>query len=118
MLFKARPKRIFYYGQAIDFRKQAISLAALVDVELPGELKEGHWFIFFSRDKRKAKILYWRGNGLALWALRLDGELFNLGSPRVVGRQILNWAQLGRLLDGHNIFEGDSHLMRMPKRFA
>ena len=66
MLYKAKPRKVFYYGKPVDFRKQTIGLAALIDSELPGELTEGHWFVFFAADKKKAKVLYWRGAGLAL----------------------------------------------------
>jgi len=118
MLYTAKPRKIFYYGEPVDFRKQAISLAALVDSELPGELKEGHWFVFFATDKRKAKILYWRGSGLALCQLRLGSNIFQLGRPRVVDRRSLTWRDLGRMLAGMNVFAGEAHTITKPKRFA
>jgi transposase len=76
MLYRSRPKKVFYYGKAVDFRKQALDLAALVDLELPGGMRQGHWFVFVSTDKKKAKILYWRGTGVALWQMRLEKDLF------------------------------------------
>lgn len=118
MLYRAKPRKIFYYGKPVDFRKQGVSLAALVDAEMPGELKEGHWFVFFAADKKKAKVLYWRGTGLALWQMRLEGELFQLGRPRVAATRTLTWRDLGRLLDGLNIFAGEVHLVTKPKRYA
>ena len=118
MLYKARPRKIFYYGKPVDFRKQALGLAALVDSELPGELKEGHWFVFFASDKKKAKILYWRGAGLALWQFRLESNLFELGAPRIIATSLITWRDLGRMLDGFNIFPGQPHLVTKPKRFS
>lgn len=118
MLYKARPKKIYYYGPPVDFRKQALGLATLVDLQMPGELKEGNWFIFFSSDKKKAKLLYWRGTGLALWQFRLEGELFRLGTPRVTEASLLTWSELGRILDGLNVFAGNVHVSKKPKRFA
>jgi transposase len=118
MLYRSRPKKVFYYGKAVDFRKQTMGLAAIVDSELPGELRAGHWFAFISRDKSKAKILYWRGTGLALWQLRLERDLFKLGSPRAATTRTLSWRDLGRLLDGLNIFAGDGHAATNPKRFS
>lgn len=118
MLFRSRPKKVFYYGTAVDFRKQTVGLAAIVDSELPGELMQGHWFVFVSSDKRKAKILYWRGSGLALWQLRLERELFKVGSPRVDATRAVTWRDLGRLLDGLNIFAGEAHNVTKPKRFS
>ena len=78
MLFRSRPKKVFYYGKPVDFRKQAFGLAAIVDLELPGEMRAGNWFVFVSTDKKKAKILYWRGTGVALWQLRLERDLFQV----------------------------------------
>lgn len=118
MLFRTRPKKIFYYGKPVDFRKQTTGLAAIVDLELPGELAAGHWFVFASADKKKAKILYWRGTGLALWQLRLERDLFKLGSPRVATTRSVSWRDLGRLLDGLNIFAGEAHDVTNPKRFS
>ena len=118
MLFRSRPKRVFYYGKTVDFRKQALGLAIIVDSELPGEMKQGHWFVFVSTDKKKAKILYWRGAGVALWQLRLEKDLFKVGSPRSVATRTLTWRDLGRFLDGFNIFEGVAHAVKIPKRFS
>lgn len=95
-----------------------MGLSALVDLELPGELKEGHWFVFISADKKKAKILYWRGNGIALWQLRLEQESFKVDRTLIQNTTKLSWRDLGRLLDGLNIFAGEAHQNREPKRFA
>jgi len=118
MLFRSKPKKVFYYGKAVDFRKQTAGLAAIVDLELPGELTAGHWFVFASADKKKAKILYWRGTGLALWQLRLERDLFKVGSPRVTATRTLTWCDLGRLLDGFNVFESTPHAVTKAKRFS
>lgn len=118
MLYRSRPKKVFYYGKPVDFRKQALGLAAIVDLELPGEIEQGHWFVFASCDKRKIRILYWRGTGLALWQLRLEGNVFKLGRPRVVEPRTLSWRDLGRLLDGFNIFDGPPHAVTKAKRFS
>lgn len=118
MLYKLKPKKVFYYGRPVDFRKQMIGLACLVDAELPGELREGHWFVFFASDKKKVKILYWRGNGLALWHLRLESDNFKLGHPRVVDTRSVTWRDLGRLLDGLGIFAGQAHAVTAPKKFS
>jgi transposase len=118
MLYRSRPKKVFYYGKAVDFRKQAMGLAAIVDAELPGEMRTGHWFIFVSADKKKAKILYWRGTGVALWQMRLERDLFKVGSPRCATTHTLTWRALGRFLDGLNIFEGVAHQATSPKRYS
>ena len=118
MLYRSRPTKVFYYGKAVDFRKQAMGLAALVDAELPGELRQGHWFVFVSTDKKKTKVLYWRGTGVALWQMRLERDSFEVGSPRCFVTRPLTWRDLGRFLDGLNIFAGEAHTETNPKRFS
>lgn len=118
MLYRSRPKTVFYYGKAVDFRKQTMGLAAIVDLELPGEMRAGHWFVFVSTDKKKAKILYWRGTGVALWQMRLERDVFKVGSPRHALTRTLTWRDLGRFLDGLNIFAGEAHAKTTPKRFS
>lgn len=118
MLYRSRPRKIYFYGQPVDFRKQISGLASIVDTEFQGELFQSSWFVFISRDRQKAKILYWRGTGFALWQLRLESDRFDLGSPRFLEKRTLSWLDLGRLLDGYNIFRGDPHRPIPPKRFS
>ena len=118
MLYRSKPSKVFYYGKPVDFRKQALGLAALVDLELPGEMRQGHWFVFVSTDKKKAKILYWRGTGVALWQMRLERDLFKVATPRTAVTRTLTWRDLGRFLDGLNIFAGEAHQSASPKRFS
>lgn len=118
MLYHSRPKKIYYYGKPVDFRKQTSGLGILVDAEFPGELIQGSWFLFVAQDRKKAKILYWRDTGFALWQFRLEKELFDLGSPRFLSNRPVSWRDLGRLLDGLNIFEGRAHEKMRAKRFA
>ena len=118
VLHRSRPKKVFYYGKAVDFRKQSLGLAVIVDTELPGELRAGHWFVFVSRDKKKAKILYWRGTGVALWQIRLERDPFKVGSPRGVTPRPLTWRDLGRFLDRLNVFAGEAHKTMSPKGFS
>ena len=118
MLYRSRPKKVFYFSKAVDFRKQAMGLASIVDQELPGEMRLGHWFVFVSTDKKKAKILYWRGTGVALWQMRLEKDLFKVQSPRSATMRTLTWRDLGRFLDGLNIFAGVAHETASPKRFS
>ena|SRR5690606_1827123 len=118
MLYRSKPKKVFLYGKPVDFRKQITGLATLVDLEFKGELFQQSWFLFVSRDRKKAKILYWRDTGFAMWQFRLEKELFDLGKPRVYQKLKISWRDLGRLLDGYCIFQGESHQKIPAKRFS
>jgi transposase len=76
------------------------------------------WFVFISRDKKKVKILYWRGSGLAMWQYRLEKDLFEMGRPRRKIPKRISWKELGLFLDGYNIFEGLPHDRSLPKRYS
>jgi transposase len=117
MLYRNKPKKVFLYGKAVDFRKQVNGLATIVDHEFRGELFSG-WFVFLSSDKKKVKILYWRETGFALWSLRLEKSLFEMGKPRFTEKKVITWRDLGRLLDGYNIFAGPPHEKIPAKRFS
>lgn len=118
MLYRSKPKKVYFYGRPVDFRKQTAGLAIIVEAEFAGEIFQGNWFVFIAGDKKKAKILYWRGTGFAMWQFRLDKDLFNLGRRRFTGRCELTWRDLGRLLDGLNVFKGNPHEKTSPKRFS
>jgi transposase len=118
MLYRNKPKRVFFYGKSVDFRKQTSGLAMIVEAEFISEIFQGTWFVFVAQDKKKAKILYWRGTGFALWQFRLEKDLFNLGQRRFTDNCQLTWRDLGRLLDGYYVFKGKAHETVSPKRFS
>jgi len=118
MLYRSKPKKVFLYAAPVDFRKQINGLASIVDMEFTGEVFQGSWFVFVASDRMKVKILYWRDCAFALWQLRLEKDHINLGVPRFSGKRILSWRDLGRFLDGQNIFHGSRHEKISPKRFS
>ena len=117
MLYRNKPKKIYLYGKPVDFRKQINGLACIVESEFVGELYKS-WFVFIAADKKKAKILYWRGTGFALWSFRLEKDRFDLGRPRYSSKREIGWRNLGLLLEGYNIFEGAPHEKISLKRYS
>ena len=95
--------RIFLYREAVDFRKAANGLAAIVELELGHNPFEGALYAFTNRQHNKIKCLYWESNGFVLYYKALAEERFHwpkAGSDDVLtlsGQQI-NW-----LLDGYDI---------------
>jgi len=74
---------------------------------------EGHLFLFFNRRRDKLKILYWDGDGLAIWYKRLEVGTFQMLATTndEKGIEIEYW-QLIQLLDGLDLKTG-----RRRKRF-
>jgi len=51
-------------------------LSAAVEEAFPGELLSGAYFIFLNRLGDHMKVLYWDGDGLAIWYKRLEKGRF------------------------------------------
>ncbi len=101
--------KIFLYTGIIDFRKQAQSLAVLVQHALgKSPVDEDAMYVFISRDKRKIRLLYWDQTGFALWWKGLEKDRFILPKARN-GTVELSPNQLELLLSGYDIFRVKPH---------
>ena len=63
--------------QAIDLRKSFEGLSAVIITLFPVEITSGAFFIFLNRSKDRMKVLYWDGDGLAIWYKRLEQGSFS-----------------------------------------
>ncbi len=66
-----------------DMRKSFDTLAQLVRDHLKGDPQSGSWFVFRGKRGDRLKILYWDGDGYALWQKRLEVGTFEI--PKVIG---------------------------------
>ena len=85
MLSMAAGTRIFFAVGATDMRKGFNGLQGAVSGALKQDPLSGHLFLFVNRRRDKLKILYWDGDGLAIWYKRLEQGTFQL--PTVAGDQ-------------------------------
>jgi len=67
--------RLFLFEQPVSMHKSFEGLSGLVEEAFPGQLLEGY-FIFLNRIRDKMKVLYWDGDGFALWYKRLEKGSF------------------------------------------
>ena len=82
-----------------DMRKGFDGLAALVQLSLHEDPFSGQLFVFRGRRGDRIKILWWDGDGLCLFAKRLERGRFVW--PRATdGTVHLTQAQLSMLLEG------------------
>lgn len=93
--------KIFLGAEPVDMRKGFDRLAALVSEMLEADPLSGHLFVFRSRRADRLKILYWLGDGFAIWYKRLEAGTFRF--PQVGEGQTsvtISATDLAMLLDG------------------
>jgi len=89
--------RIFLYDQPVDMRNSFEGLGLLIDRSHPGTLLSGSLFLFLNRTRTLIKVLYWDGDGFAIWYKRLEKGTFS-GCFR--GQTELSRQQFTLLLEG------------------
>ena len=91
--------RVFVAAGTTDLRRGFDGLAQLARDRLEQDPMTGHLFVFANRRRDRVKILYWDGDGFALWMKRLERGNYNW--PRADAARVeLNAAELAALLGG------------------
>jgi transposase len=91
--------RVWLAAGATDMRKGFDGLSMLVQGALRRDPFSGHVFVFRGRRGDLIKVLWWSGDGLCLYAKRLERGRFVW--PRIdQGTAALTPAQLSMLLEG------------------
>ena len=67
---------VYVCVSATDMRKQAASLALLVEQGLKRDVFAPALYVFSNARRDRIRILYWERNGLVLWSKRLDRQRF------------------------------------------
>lgn len=91
----AAAQRIFVYRTPCDMRRSFDRLAAMVEHELQRDPMRGDYFVFLNRRCTMLKLLYWDGDGFAIWFKRLEKGRFRMSSVDELDR-----AELNLLLEG------------------
>lgn len=78
MLSLAAGTRIFVAKGPSDMRKGFDGLQGVISGVLAEDPLSGHLFLFVNRRRDKLKILYWDGDGLAIWYKRLEEGTFQM----------------------------------------
>lgn len=91
--------RVWLAAGATDLRRGFDGLAALVQTQLLADPFSGHLFVFRGRRGDLIKLLWWDGQGMCLFAKRLERGRFVWPSASE-GAVALMPAQLSMLLEG------------------
>jgi transposase len=81
MLSLSLPVEIYLAAVPADMRKSFDGLWGLAVEHLGRDPFAGGLFVFVNRRRDRMKLLYWDGDGIAVWAKRLEAGSFQL--PRV-----------------------------------
>ncbi len=109
MIGSTRQVVVYAYREPVDMRKAFDALTALVAQGLRRDVMSGEMFLFVNRTRKRAKVLYWDGTGLCLFAKRLAKGLFAAPWARKGdGPLVLTTSELALLLEGNEL------IARMP----
>jgi len=102
--------RISLCTSPIDMRKSFNGLIGVVRHQLNTDPQTGHLFVFLNKSNTLIKILYWDGDGFAIWYKRLEVGTFRFPA-RVGDAQAIDVTRSGLTM----ILEGID-LSQLPKR--
>jgi transposase len=97
-----RQMKIFVALEPVDMRRGFDGLSALVQQVLELDPLSGHMFLFRNRRRDRLKILFWDGDGYALFYKRLARGTFEFPVPEAPhSRSVeIRSSELSMLLDG------------------
>lgn len=99
MIALAPGTKVYLATKPVSMRNGFDGLARLAKEVFDADPYNGHLFLFRSKRADYLKALHWDGNGLCLFAKRLEHGKF-VWPPLVDGGQILTPAQLATLIEG------------------
>jgi transposase len=70
--------RVYAYVKPADMRKSFAGLVGIVEQELGQQVEAGGLFLFFNRRHNSVKVLFFTGDGLAIFYRRLERGTFEL----------------------------------------
>ena len=102
MIGVPRGVTVYAYAEPCDMRKSFDTLSAVVSNAMRLDLLTGDLFLFVSKDRKRAKVLYFDGTGMCLFAKRLDqGKFVALWKRHRTGKELtLTLSELGLFIEG------------------
>lgn len=98
MIGLPRGVEVFLYGEPCDMRRSFNTLSALVHQSFKRDLLEGDLFLFVGKDRKRAKVLYFDGTGLCLFAKRLSSGQFL--APWKMAQKQISLSELALFIEG------------------
>lgn len=99
LLVNHRNLKVFVCSRVVDMRGGFERLGRIVISEMGSDLLTGHVFLFFGKNRRRAKALMFDGTGLILVHKRLEQGWF-MRPDEFLDSGEITMAELGLILDG------------------
>lgn len=97
MLALAGNARFFLHRDPVDLRNGFEGLCFIVEGVFRQEVTGGGYFIFLNKRRDRMKVLYWDGDGLAIWYKRLEKGTF---SRKSTDQELMERREFLMLLEG------------------
>lgn len=99
MIGLPRGVEVFMYDEPCDMRRSFNTLSLVVEQKMKRQLLEGDLFLFVAKNRKRAKVLYFDGTGLCLFAKRMEtGHHFP--APWKMSRKQLSLSELALFVEG------------------
>jgi transposase len=96
---------VFVCVAPVDMRKQAATLALIVEQALKRNIFDPALYVFSNAHRDRIKIVYWQRNGLCLWSKRLEGRDRFIFPRHIEGDTVrIRGGQLEELLAGFDLW--------------
>ena len=105
MIGLPRGVTVYAFDQPCDMRKSFDTLTALVTEHMKHDVLTGDLYLFVSRDRRRAKVLYFDGTGMCLLAKRLEKGQFTATWKRAKSTRGLSMtlSELALFIEGSEV---------------
>lgn len=76
MLFETKGLRVFIYQEVIDMRCGFERLSYFVREKMKGLINQGHVYLFFGKNRKRLKVIFYDGSGLILLSKKIERGRF------------------------------------------
>jgi len=105
MIGLPRGVAVYAFDEPCDMRKSFDTLSALVSQSMDHDVFAGDLYLFVSRDRRRAKVLYFDGTGICLFAKRLEKGQFSAAWKRAKSKRgfEMTLSELALFIEGSEV---------------
>ena len=105
MIGLPRGVSVYAFDEPCDMRKSFDTLTALVTEHMKHDVLIGDLYLFVSRDRKRAKVLYFDGTGMCLFAKRLEKGQFTATWKRAKSARglLMTLSELSLFIEGSEV---------------